>query len=82
MSDAEIKRQIELIENGGKVVVETRRYDEEKDTTYKLRDKETAPDYRYMAETDLPPLILTQVKEKYEMETPRNHAKYSLKGIH
>ncbi|KAI8881583.1 aspartyl/glutamyl-tRNA amidotransferase subunit B [Backusella circina FSU 941] len=58
--DAEIRRQIELIESGEKVVVETRRYDEENDTTYKLRDKETAPDYRYMAETDLPPLVLTQ----------------------
>lgn len=59
--DAEIKRQIEVIENGGKIEVETRRYDEEKDVTFRLRDKENAPDYRYMPEPDLPPLILSQV---------------------
>ncbi|KAI7903225.1 Glutamyl-tRNA amidotransferase B subunit [Cokeromyces recurvatus] len=58
--DAEVRRQIEVLEKGGKVYVETRRYDEEKDTTFKLRDKETAPDYRYMPEPDLPPLILSQ----------------------
>lgn len=59
--DAEIKRQIEVIESGGKIEVETRRYDEEKDVTFRLRDKENAPDYRYMPEPDLPPLILSQV---------------------
>lgn len=58
--DAEIKRQIEVIESGGKIEVETRRYDEEKDVTFRLRDKENAPDYRYMPEPDLPPLILSQ----------------------
>lgn len=59
--DAEIKRQIEVIENGGEIQVETRRYDEEKDVTFRLRDKESAPDYRYMPEPDLPPLLLSQV---------------------
>lgn len=58
--DAEIKRQIEVIENGGEIHVETRRYDEEKDITFRLRDKESAPDYRYMPEPDLPPLLLSQ----------------------
>ncbi|KAF1806279.1 GatB/GatE catalytic domain-containing protein [Mucor lusitanicus] len=58
--DAEIKRQIEVIENGGEIQVETRRYDEEKDITFRLRDKESAPDYRYMPEPDLPPLLLSQ----------------------
>ncbi|GAA5815423.1 hypothetical protein MFLAVUS_008931 [Mucor flavus] len=58
--DAEIKRQINVIENGGKISVETRRYDEDKDVTFKLRDKENAPDYRYMPEPDLPPLIISQ----------------------
>lgn len=60
--DAEIERQIEVIENGGVIEVETRRYDEEKGITFRLRDKENAPDYRYMPEPDLPPLILTQVQ--------------------
>lgn len=63
--DAEIRRQIEVIENGGTIHVETRRYDEEKDVTFRLRDKETAPDYRYMPEPDLPPLILSQVRQLY-----------------
>ncbi|KAI8994896.1 aspartyl/glutamyl-tRNA amidotransferase subunit B [Pilobolus umbonatus] len=58
--DAEIDRQITLIESGGRVQVETRRYDEERNVTYKLRDKENAPDYRYMPEPDLPPLLLAQ----------------------
>lgn len=60
--DAEIRRQIQVIENGGIIHVETRRYDEDKDVTFKLRDKENAPDYRYMPEPDLPPLILSQVR--------------------
>lgn len=59
--DAEIRRQIGILENGGEIVVETRRYDEEKDITYRLRSKEDAPDYRYMPEPDLPPLVLSQV---------------------
>lgn len=59
--DAEIRRQIEVLENGGKVTVETRRYDEDKDMTYRLRSKEEAPDYRYMPEPDLPPLLLSEV---------------------
>ncbi|RCH81389.1 hypothetical protein CU098_000334, partial [Rhizopus stolonifer] len=58
--DAEIKRQIEVIEDGGQIEEETRRYDEGKNTTFRLRDKETAPDYRYMPEPDLPPLLLSQ----------------------
>ncbi|CEG64240.1 hypothetical protein RMATCC62417_01251 [Rhizopus microsporus] len=58
--DAEIRRQIEVLENGGKVTVETRRYDEDKDITYRLRSKEEAPDYRYMPEPDLPPLLLSE----------------------
>ncbi|KAI9269932.1 aspartyl/glutamyl-tRNA amidotransferase subunit B [Sporodiniella umbellata] len=58
--DAEIRRQIDVLEKGGEVVVETRRYDEEKDITFRLRSKEDAPDYRYMPEPDLPPLLLSQ----------------------
>lgn len=68
--DAEIRRQIEVIENGGTIQVETRRYDEDKDVTFKLRDKENAPDYRYMPEPDLPPLILTQVKNNWGVSKP------------
>lgn len=67
--DAEIKRQINVIETGGKISVETRRYDEDKDVTFKLRDKENAPDYRYMPEPDLPPLIISQVNHSYTFVT-------------
>ncbi|KAI9490523.1 Aspartyl/glutamyl-tRNA amidotransferase subunit B [Zychaea mexicana] len=57
--DAEIERQIQLIENGGVVKAETRGFDVGAKKTLKLRSKETAPDYRYMPEPDLPPLVLT-----------------------
>lgn len=59
--EAEIERQIQVLENGGIIEQETRGYDVELGKTFRLRGKETARDYRYMPETDLPSLILTQV---------------------
>ena len=56
----EAKRQIELIEEGGRVVQETRRWDENKDASYAMRSKEDAQDYRYFPEPDLPPVELSQ----------------------
>lgn len=55
----EIKRQIQVMENGETVVQETRGFNTEKGTTYSLRSKEDAPDYRYFPEPDLPPVIIT-----------------------
>ena len=54
----EARRQIELIEEGKRVVQETRRWDENKDATFAMRSKENAQDYRYFPDPDLPPLEL------------------------
>ena len=56
----EARRQIELIEEGKRVVQETRRWDENKDATYAMRSKENAQDYRYFPEPDIPPLELSE----------------------
>jgi aspartyl-tRNA(Asn)/glutamyl-tRNA(Gln) amidotransferase subunit B len=54
----EARRQIELIEDGGTVVQETRLYDSERDETRSMRSKEDAHDYRYFPDPDLPPLVI------------------------
>lgn len=54
----EIERQIEVIENGGKVVQETRLYDSVKDETRSMRSKEEANDYRYFPDPDLLPVAI------------------------
>ncbi|WP_338846921.1 Asp-tRNA(Asn)/Glu-tRNA(Gln) amidotransferase subunit GatB [Massilia sp. W12] len=62
MEDAinyEVRRQIELIEDGGKVVQATRLYDPDKRETREMRTKEDAQDYRYFPDPDLPPLVIT-----------------------
>jgi aspartyl-tRNA(Asn)/glutamyl-tRNA(Gln) amidotransferase subunit B len=56
----EIRRQIELIEDGGKVVQETRLYDAERDETRSMRSKEDAMDYRYFPDPDLLPLMISR----------------------
>jgi aspartyl-tRNA(Asn)/glutamyl-tRNA(Gln) amidotransferase subunit B len=56
--DYEIERQGRVIEEGGRVVQETRLWDETKDCTSSMRSKEEAHDYRYFPEPDLPPLRL------------------------
>lgn len=54
--NSEIQRQQDLLEDGGKVVQETRRYDAERDTSSPMRSKEFANDYRYFPEPDLLPV--------------------------
>ncbi|MDX1509564.1 MAG: Asp-tRNA(Asn)/Glu-tRNA(Gln) amidotransferase subunit GatB, partial [Woeseiaceae bacterium] len=55
----EIERQIDLIEDGGKVVQETRLYDADKDETRSMRSKEEANDYRYFPDPDLLPVEIS-----------------------
>lgn len=55
----EAKRQIEILEEGGQVIQETRRWDENKDATFPMRTKENAHDYRYFPDPDLPPISVS-----------------------
>ena len=54
----EVRRQIDLIEDGGTVVQQTRLYDPDLDETRSMRSKEDAQDYRYFPDPDLPPLAI------------------------
>ena len=56
----EARRQIELLEDGGKVVQETRLYDPDKNETRSMRSKEDAQDYRYFPDPDLLPLVISE----------------------
>ena len=56
--DYEVRRQIELIDDGGTVVQETRLYDADRNETRPMRGKEDAQDYRYFPDPDLPPLVI------------------------
>jgi len=58
--DYEIKRQIKIIEKGGKIQSETRNYNIKKRKTIKQREKTTINDYRYFPEPDLSPIIISK----------------------
>jgi aspartyl-tRNA(Asn)/glutamyl-tRNA(Gln) amidotransferase subunit B len=67
----EIKRQIKLLENGEKVIQETRLYDSSKDETRPMRSKEFANDYRYFPEPDLLPVVISDEEiQKIRNEFP------------
>ena len=83
----EARRQIELIEEGKRVVQETRRWDENKDATYAMRSKENAQDYRYFPEPDIPPLEISdgyldrlraEIPEMAEAKAARYQAEWGL----
>lgn len=56
----EVERQIELIEDGGRVIQETRSWDEAKGITLSMRSKEEAHDYRYFPDPDLVPMVISR----------------------
>lgn len=65
----ERERQIECIEDGGTVIQETRRWDDNKEYSYPMRSKEDAQDYRYFPEPDLTPIVISdewirQIKDR------------------
>jgi aspartyl-tRNA(Asn)/glutamyl-tRNA(Gln) amidotransferase subunit B len=83
----EIERQIEVIEGGGRVVQESRLWNNAEGRTYSMRSKEQAHDYRYFPEPDLPPLvvgedwrkeILTALPELPEARRVRMIAEYEI----
>ena len=75
--EGERARQIELIEEGKQVIQETRRWDDNKETSHAMRSKEDAQDYRYFPEPDLVPVVISdawiaEVKERQpEMRTEK-----------
>ncbi|MEA2065445.1 MAG: Asp-tRNA(Asn)/Glu-tRNA(Gln) amidotransferase subunit GatB [Patescibacteria group bacterium] len=66
----EIKRQTKILNESGKLIQETRGWNDSSGRTYHQREKESAHDYRYFPEPDLPPLTLTELKEKMRAKIP------------
>ena len=62
ISGSEVHRQIGILDSGGSIPLETRGFNEDTGETFMLRGKEDAPDYRYMPDPNLPPLLLTPVR--------------------
>lgn len=58
--EGERERQIELLESGKSIVQETRRWDDNKESSYAMRSKEDAKDYRYFPDPDLPPVRISE----------------------
>jgi aspartyl-tRNA(Asn)/glutamyl-tRNA(Gln) amidotransferase subunit B len=58
----ETERMAKLLDNGERVIQQTRSFDANTDTTFSIRDKEEANDYRYFPDPDIPPFILTAGK--------------------
>jgi aspartyl-tRNA(Asn)/glutamyl-tRNA(Gln) amidotransferase subunit B len=79
----EARRQIELLEDGGQVLQETRLYDPERDSTRSMRSKEDAQDYRYFPDPDLLPLEvsdawLEQVRQSLPELPAAKRARFAL----
>ena len=82
----EAKRQIEILEDGGKIVQETRLYDADRDETRSMRTKEDAQDYRYFPDPDLLPLVISEAEiERVKAAMPdlpeKKQAEFAAYGI-
>ena len=67
----EIERQADILDDGGKIIQETRTWNPEKGITQSMRSKEDAHDYRYMPEPDLPPIVTTDEEiDAYKKSLP------------
>ncbi|NLG36030.1 MAG: Asp-tRNA(Asn)/Glu-tRNA(Gln) amidotransferase subunit GatB [Lentisphaerae bacterium] len=67
----ELERQVDVLRNGGRLVQETRRWDDAAGITLPMRSKEYAHDYRYFPEPDLPPVLLDEATvETWRAELP------------
>ena len=87
--EVEIERQEELLENGERVIQQTRRFNEALGETTAMRSKEDAHDYRYFPDPDIPPIIFTEeeleairssIPELPEQRVERYVNEYGLKG--
>ena len=81
MIDGERARQIDLLESGQPVVQETRHWNEDKETSYAMRSKENAQDYRYFPDPDLPPVHISDewlqsVKDSLPELQPQKRQRY------
>ena len=79
--EGESARQISLIENGEKVIQETRRWDDSKESSHAMRSKEDSNDYRYFPEPDLVPVIVSdewinEIREKQPELRPQKLERY------
>ena len=79
--EGERRRQIELIEDGKKVIQETRRWDDNKESSHAMRSKEDAQDYRYFPDPDLTPVVISDqwiqdVKSRQPELQPEKIARY------
>ena len=70
----EVKRQSEILDKGGKILQETRRFDETEGVTYPMRSKEDAIDYKYFTDPNLPPIkIDKEWIEEIRKSIPKLH---------
>lgn len=65
--ESEYRRQIGVLEGGGRISRETRRFDENSGETFSMRSKEEAADYRFFPDPDIPTFSLTDLLKRYEL---------------